>query len=127
MKKKIVLLLTGVAVCSVLMMGCQSNAGGDASDDVQTEDVNPADEVTEPETEPIPEETTEPDETAPETEGAPEATTAPGEEGADTEVPEGEASGAEASTAPEGTEADSEDSEGGETESAPEGEEKKAE
>lgn len=132
MKKKLAMVLTGVAVCSVLMMGCQSNAGGDASDDVQTEDVNPADDVAEPETEPIPEATTAPDETESGTDeaAAPEATTAPEGESSDTEgseASEGEASNAEGAAATDGTEADSENAEGEDAESTSEGEEKKAE
>ena len=119
MKKKIVMVLTGVAVCSLLMMGCQGKDTGAASDETQTEGVDPAADVEEPEAEPIPEATTEPEETEPEAEASPEATADPEAEDANAET---NAEGTE-----DGAEADPEDAEGGENENASEEGEKEAE
>ena len=61
MKKKNVMLLTGVAVCSLLMMGCQGKETEAQTDGVQTETTDPAADAAEPEVEPIPEATATPE------------------------------------------------------------------
>ena len=95
MKKKLAMVLTGVAVCGLLMVACQGKDKEAATDGVQTEDMDssaePTPEVTEPEAEPTPE-ATEPeadpeaagsgDETAPE---AGEAENSGENEGEDTD------------------------------------------
>ena len=58
MKKKLAMVLTGVAVCSLLMMGCQGKETETQTDGVQTETTDPA---AEPEVEPIPEATATPE------------------------------------------------------------------
>ena len=42
MKKKLAMVLTGVAVCSLLMMGCQGKETETQTDGVQTETTDPA-------------------------------------------------------------------------------------
>lgn len=95
MKKKLAMVLTGVAVCGLLMVACQGKDKEAATDGVQTEDMDssaePTPEVTEPEAQPTPE-ATEPeadpeaagsgDETAPE---AGEAENSGENEGEDTD------------------------------------------
>ncbi len=77
MKKKLAMVLTGVAVCGLLMVACQGKDKEAATDGVQTEDMDssaePTPEVTEPEAEPTPE-ATEP-EADPEAAGSGDETT----------------------------------------------------
>ncbi len=108
MKKKLAMVLTGVAVCGLLMVACQGKDKEAATDGVQTEDMDssaePTPEVTEPEAEPTPEVT------EPEAQPTPEAT----EPEAD---PEAAGSGDE--TAPEAGEAEnSGENEGEDTDNA---------
>ena len=133
MKKKLAMVLTGVAVCGLLMVACQGKDKGTVSDGVQTEGVDSAaeatPEATEPEAQPTPE-ATEPeaapedgesgDETAPETGEAENAGETEGEDeeaSADTELKagtEGEESNADTDNA-EGEEPEAEGSEETET------------
>lgn len=81
MKKKLAMVLTGVAVCGLLMVACQGKDKGAVTDDVQTEGVEPVEQATPEAAEPTPEaaepeETPEAEETGNET--APEAGEAEG-------------------------------------------------
>ena len=117
MKKKLAMVLTGVAVCSLLMMGCQGKETETQTDGVQTETTDPAADAAEPEVEPIPE-----TETGSETEGTDNEAAQEGEAS-----PSPEAGETNTETDPEGTESGEETSaeDGEEQEKLPE-EEKKA-
>ena len=84
MKKKLAMVLTGVAVCGLLMVACQGKDKGAVTDDVQTEGVEPVEQATPEATEP---------EAAPEA-AEPEATPEAEETGNETAPEAGEAEGA---------------------------------
>lgn len=105
MKKKLAMVLTGVAVCGLLMVACQGNDKGAVADDVQTEGVDSMTQDVPQETEPTPE--------AAEPEATPEA-----EENGNETVPEA----GEAEDAGESEGEDTEDSAGAEPEAGAEGE-----
>ena len=82
MKKKLAMVLTGVAVCGLLMVACQGKDKGAVADDVQTEGVDSMTQDAPQETEPTPEAEENGNETVPE---AGEAEDAGESEGEDTE------------------------------------------
>ncbi len=114
MKKKLAMVLTGVAVCGLLMVACQGKDKGAVADDVQTEGVDSMTQDAPQETEPTPE-AAEPEAT-PEV-AEPEATPEAEENGNET-VPEA----GEAEDAGESEGEDTEDSAGAEPEAGAEGE-----
>lgn len=105
MKKKLAMVLTGVAVCGLLMVACQGKDKGAVADDVQTEGVDSMTQDAPQETEPTP--------GAAEPEATPEA-----EENGNETVPEA----GEAEDAGESEGEDTEDSADAEPEAGAEGE-----
>lgn len=105
MKKKLAMVLTGVAVCGLLMVACQGKDKGAVADDVQTEGVDSMTQDAPQEAEPTPE--------AAEPAATPEA-----EENGNETVPEA----GEAEDAGESEGEDTEDSADAEPEAGAEGE-----
>lgn len=103
MKKKLAMVLTGVAVCGLLMVACQGKDKGAVADDVQTEGVDSLTQDAPQEAEPTPE--------AAEPEPTPEAA-----------EPEATPEAGEAEDAGESEGEDTEDSAGAEPEAGAEGE-----